>query len=131
MNDYIKISGIKFPTLLALTNQEQELGLMYRKPPTPVMSFIYSSPRINKFWMKSTPSPLDIVFCNKNKILSIHCGEPNSTRIIGDDIPSDLVVELPAGTCISNNIKIGNEIEYNFSEKSLMRILMLKNGLIF
>jgi uncharacterized protein len=126
--DYINVAGIKVSTLLAMTADEQERGLMYQKWPPPIMSFVYASPRINKFWMHKTPSPLDIVFCLNNKIISICSGEPYSTKIIGDDRLSDLVVEFPAGTCNAYNIKIGDPIELECSENSLMKLFMLKNG---
>lgn len=83
---------------------------MYREYPPPVMSFVYSAPTVNRFWMKNTPSPLDIVFARDNKVIAIHKGEPYSTKLIGDWEPSDLVVELPYGTCAQLNIQIGNNI---------------------
>lgn len=128
MSDYINIAGKKVPTVLAITANEQESGLMYKDWPPPVMSFVYASPRVNKFWMKNTPSPLDIVFCLDNKIISICSGEPFSTRMIGEEKKSDLVVEFPAGACKAYGIKIGDSIELECSEKSLMKIFMLKNG---
>jgi len=100
----------KFPTLLAITPEEQEKGLMFVEPPTPVMSFIYAHPMPQSFWMAKTPSQLDIVFSHRGIITSIQRGEPFSTKIIKDEIPSDLVVELPAGTCMAKNITIGDPI---------------------
>lgn len=108
---YLFINNDVFQTLLAISAEEQSNGLMYIKPPTPIMSFIYDSPKINKFWMKNTPSPLDIVFCKNGKISQIHYGEPFSTRIIGNDDPSDLVIEFPIGTINNIGIKIGNFVE--------------------
>tara|TARA_R110000868_G_scaffold99024_4_gene272667 strand:- start:22380 stop:22754 length:375 start_codon:yes stop_codon:yes gene_type:complete len=110
-NGYLNINDNIFQTLLAITDEEQNNGLMYIKPPTPVMSFVYSYPKINKFWMKNTPSPLDIVFCKNGQITQIHYGEPFSTRIIGDNEFSDLVIEFPIGTVHNMNIKIGNCVE--------------------
>jgi uncharacterized membrane protein (UPF0127 family) len=129
MTDYVKIAGKKIPTILAITTDEQESGLMYKKWPPPVMSFVYASPRINKFWMKNCISPLDIVFSNKGKIISIFAGEPNSTRVIGDDRLSDLVVEFPAGTCKAYDIKVGHEIELEYSDEAKMKIFALKSGI--
>ena len=76
MSNFIIINNKKFKTVLAISEKEQEQGLMYVDWPPPVMSFIYASPRINKFWMKNTKCPLDIVFCFKNKITNILQGEP-------------------------------------------------------
>ena len=79
-------------------------------PPTPNMTFIYDSPKINKFWMKNTKASLDILFCNNGKVLRICKGEPYSTSIIGEDEYSDLVIELPLGTVASSNIKLGSPV---------------------
>lgn len=127
-NGFVKLKDKKFSVLLALSNEEQERGLMYVEPPVPNMAFIYGQPRINKFWMKNTKAPLDIIFAFNGKIVSICSGEPYSTRVIGDDKFSDLVVEFPAGTCNSYGIAPGDEIELECSDSSLMKIFMLKNG---
>lgn len=107
---YLFINEEIIPTLLAVTADEQAMGLMYVEPPTPVMSFLYSQAQINKFWMKSTPSELDIVFSLNGKVTNICKGEPYSTTALGGDLPSDLVVELPYGTCKKMGIEIGSPI---------------------
>lgn len=99
-----------FDTLLAISEQEQSRGLMYINPPAPVMSFIYDSPRINKFWMANTKAPLDIVFCHQGKVSQLHVGEPFSTEMIGDNKFSDLIIELPYGTVDKSGIKIGHSV---------------------
>jgi uncharacterized membrane protein (UPF0127 family) len=104
---YIYIANNIFPTLLAISEEEQRQGLMYVDPPAPVMSFVYASPQINRMWMHNTKCPLDIIFCSQGKVSEICYGEPYSTRIIGDRIFSDLVVELPGGTVSETQIKIG------------------------
>lgn len=106
----ISIGENLFEALLAITAQEQERGLMYMKPPTPNMAFIYERPGINKFWMANTPAPLDIVFCHAGRVTEICTGEPNSTRMIGSNQLSDLVVEFPYGTCQQSGIKPGYRI---------------------
>lgn len=107
---YIYIDNNIFPTLLAVSEEEQQRGLMEQSWPPPVMTFVYSSPRVNKFWMKNTPSPLDIIFCSKGKVSQICLGEPYSTSVIGDNKFSDLVVELPYGTVITSGIKLGHQV---------------------
>lgn len=109
-NGIVYIGSNLFDTLLAISEQEQSRGLMYIDPPTPVMSFIYDSPRISKFWMANTKAPLDIVFCHQGKVSQLHVGEPFSTTMIGDNKFSDLIVELPYGTVNNNNIKIGYSV---------------------
>ena len=105
---YIFLHNCVMPTLLAISEMEQQTGLMHQEWPPPVMSFVYTHPRINKFWMHNTPSPLDIVFCHDGKVSQIHAGEPFSTTAIGDNKFSDLVVELPYGTVDKLGIKIGH-----------------------
>jgi uncharacterized protein len=107
---YIYISDNIFSTLLAISEKEQQYGLMGQVWPPPVMTFVYNSPRVNKFWMKNTPSPLDIVFCSKGRVSQICLGEPYSTSIIGDDKFSDLVIEFPYGTVLSSGIKLGHHV---------------------
>lgn len=106
---YIYINNNIFPTLLAISAEEQAKGLMHQEWPPPVMSFVYDSPRVNRFWMKNTPSPLDIVFCHNGKVAEICYGEPHSTSVIGSQL-SDLVIELPHGTVDSVEIKVGQAV---------------------
>ena len=96
-------------TLLAISSSEQEKGLMHQPWPPPVMTFVYSSPKFSKFWMKNTPSPLDIIFCCDNKIVEICKGEPHSTNLVGTQL-SDLVVELPFGTANKLGLGIGSRV---------------------
>jgi uncharacterized protein len=115
MNDKITIAGNEFDVLVATTEQQQSKGLMGVPWPPPVMAFPYSFPGIRSFWMKNTPSPLDIIFCNAGKIIAIYEGEPMSTKSIGPDAPSDLVVEMPKGMTASKGIKIGDPIKLHRS----------------
>ncbi len=106
---YIYIHNNIFPTLLAISAEEQAQGLMHQEWPPPVMSFVYESPGVNRFWMKNTPSPLDIVFCHNGKVSEICYGEPHSTKAVGTQL-SDLVIELPHGTVDSVGIKVGHPV---------------------
>lgn len=108
---HLRIGEQEFPTLLAISEDEQAMGLMHQPWPPPIMSFVYPVPKVSRFWMKNTPSPLDIVFCNQGKITQIHKGEPYSTTAIGDHIFSDLIVEFPYGTVKKSSIQIGLPIE--------------------
>lgn len=107
---FIYVNNNVFSTLLAISEYEQSKGLMYQEWPPPIMTFVYGRPKINKFWMQNTPSPLDIVFCYDNKVSEICYGEPYSTRVIGGNNFSNLVIEFPYGTIDSSNIKIGQSV---------------------
>lgn len=107
---YIHIAERIFPVLYAISYEEHSHGLMNQEWPPPVMAFIYTHAYYNKFWMKNTPSPLDIVFCHNGVINQICKGEPYSTNIIGEDKLSDLVIEFPYGTMSSFGISLGQEV---------------------
>lgn len=66
--DIIVLGKNKFETLVARTPLEHLRGLMFKEWPPPIMSFPYSDAGIKKFWMKNTPSPLDIIFCYAGEI---------------------------------------------------------------
>jgi hypothetical protein len=121
--DEIFINGIKFGTKVAITEEDQQRGLMYQPWPPPVMVFPYQKASQRKFWMKNTISPLDIIFCRSNKIVKIVRGEPLSTAMVGPEEPSDFVIELPAGTCKEHNFQSGQNIFFKPSVKSLAHIL--------
>lgn len=119
--DAIEIAGHKFATLVAVTPQEHETGLMWKKWPPPIMVFPYNNASIRKFWMKNTLSPLDILFCRGNKIIDICYGEPMSTKLIGPNVPTDLVIELPHGTAQTYGIRAGADVKLLFSTKTIAR----------
>jgi uncharacterized membrane protein (UPF0127 family) len=122
--DTIKIANKEIPILIAITSDEQATGLMYRDPPLPAMAFVYSRPWNNQFWMKNVSAPLDIIFCNGGKIVSIRKGLPYSTAIIDSGVPSDLVVELPEGTCKENDFQVGDNVALQLSKSSQLKILL-------
>jgi uncharacterized membrane protein (UPF0127 family) len=107
---FIHIANNIFPTLLAISFEEQAQGLMGQEWPPPIMSFIYTQAQVNRFWMKNTVSPLDILFCHQGRIKQICFGQPNSTAMIGDHQLSDLVIELPFGTSAASGIKLEHKV---------------------
>lgn len=118
---YVKIGGHEFKSFVATSVEEQAVGLMNQPWPPPVMSFVYASPRINQFWMKNTPSPLDIVFALKGEVVAIKKGEPFSTQLIGDYNFSDLVIELPYGTCNKLGISAGDKVSFVNSSEDFVK----------
>jgi uncharacterized membrane protein (UPF0127 family) len=124
---YIYIDANVFPSLLAISAEEQSRGLMYQEWPPPIMSFIYAEPQVNKFWMKNTPSPLDIVFCCNGKVSQICYGEPLSTSIIGADKNSDLIIELPHGTVDTSGIKVGHSVGIVLPTETELKRIIAKN----
>lgn len=121
MNDTISIKGQTFPAVVAVTKEEQSRGLMFQEWPPPIMAFPYTQASPRRFWMKNTISPLDIVFCKSNHVIGIFKGEPLSTKLVGPDEPSDLVVELPAGTADQLGLQVGDYVGYAPTKETLAR----------
>lgn len=123
--DWVIWEGGCLPTLVALTLEEHQKGLMFQQWPPPVMSFPYKSAGVRKFWMKNTPSPLDIIFCRGGKVIEVVAGEPHNTTLVGPEQPVDLVVELPRGLAEQNGIRTGSNLELRYSLGSLARKIAL------
>lgn len=123
MHNIIVLNGHEFVTKVAITEQEQMKGLMFEKWPPPIMVFPYKNSSVRKFWMHNTISPLDIIFCNSGKIISIMKGEPLSTKLIGPDSLIDFVIELPYGMAKLLTLKPGDDITFSPTEATLKSIL--------
>jgi uncharacterized membrane protein (UPF0127 family) len=121
MKDCVYIAGQPFPALIAVSEEEHMQGLMFRPWPPPVMCFPYKRAEVRKFWMKNTISPLDILFCRDNRIISICHGEPLSTTLIGPEEECDLVVELPAGTAQAKGISVGDSATLYYTPSTAAR----------
>jgi len=124
MNKII-FNKIALHTLVAISEQEKITGLMGKEWPPPIMSFPNIDRQISKFWMKNTPSPLDIIFCNAGKVIAIEKGIPNSKEIVGPDSPSDLVVELPFGLAAKLEIKPGASVRLEYDILTLAKKIEL------
>lgn len=125
MLDKIYIGNYWFNTLVAVTEKEQSVGLMYKKWPPPVMIFPFKTASYRKFWMKNTPSALDIIFVRSGKVVGIFKGEPLSTAGVGPNEPADLVVELPHGTATRFGLFVGDEVRACYSAETAIKIMRL------
>jgi len=110
-----------FDVELAKTQQEHELGLMFRKElkKNRGMLFVFETEDFYSFWMKNTFISLDIiwmdeagevVFISKDNKLCIE----NYCPLIQSDKKAKYVLELNSGSVEGNNIFIG--------EKAIMQL---------
>ncbi len=107
----LKINDIFINSEVAITHQQQCNGLMNRFNP-PVMTFLFSEAMERSFWMKDTPHPLLICFCNKGLVDNIKLAYPNDlTHITG---VADMVVEIPVGQYVP---KCGDDVKIILSSK--------------
>ncbi len=126
--DQIKLGGHIFPTLIASTGEEQARGLMYWSWPHPIMTFIFKGKKAHKFWMKDTPSPLDLIFCRAGKVIEIYTGKPYSLQHLGPEEPVEFVIETPQGLSKFLNINSGCSAEIIYSLSTLTKLY--QNNLI-
>ncbi|HEX7874524.1 MAG TPA: DUF192 domain-containing protein [Sphingobium sp.] len=100
---------------LAITGEEQERGLMLR-PPLPQgrgMLFPFPLPHIASFWMKNTPSPLDLIFVRPDgTVAAVLPGKPNDLTPISAGEPVSAVVEIAAGEAGRLGIAPNDRIEW-------------------
>ena len=99
---------------LAVTDEEQSRGLMFRKDLSPDsgMLFVYQDDDMHSFWMKSTYIPLDMIFVNsRNEVKHIHYGaKPLDETSISSQYPVKYVLEVNAGRAKKCNIRPGTKM---------------------
>lgn len=103
-----------FHVELALDQQAQEQGLMFRRemPPDHGMLFVYDRPRVIAMWMKNTVLSLDMLFVGADgRITRIaRRAEPFSEEIISSGAPVRAVLELNGGTADRLSIRKGDRL---------------------
>lgn len=106
----------RFSVEIATTEQEMEIGLMYREELADGtgMLFEFSPEQEVSMWMKNTYISLDMIFIRLDgRILRIaENAEPSSTRIIPSMGLARAVLELPAGTAQKYGILPGDRVKY-------------------
>ena len=115
------IAGREIQLEVAETPKQQEKGLMFRPPLADDrgMLFPFIPARPVAFWMKNTPSPLDIIFLLDGKVQAIAA---NATMCKSDPCPiypengvvADMVIEVRAGLTQELGLKEGDEINIKF-----------------
>ena len=109
--------AISFQVEIAATPEKREVGLMYRRelPPNYGMLFIFPGERVNSFWMKNTPIPLDMIFISRErKIVGIvHETAPFSLDGRSVSVPSQYVLEINGGLSHRYGFKAGVVVRFD------------------
>lgn len=103
------------------TEQEIAQGLMYDYHPLSPSGgalFVFDMPKHVSFWMKNTPCPLDIIFIRQNNtIAKIYKGaRPFDDSNIPSEEEVQYVVEMLAGYCANNGLKINDKVSFQARE---------------
>lgn len=119
MGPKIKIRGHVFPVELAVTPQEKERGLSWRKTLAPDhgMLFLYGNKGKFDFWMRGMQFPLDFIWISDKKIVDIAVNVPppkgdEAPVQLAPKIPVDKILELPAGTVAKYGIQAGDDVTF-------------------
>ncbi len=83
------------------------------------MLFIFEEKSYPSFWMKDMEFPIDIIFLNDEKIVTIHENaqppkdeqEDNTLPLYQASGPSNHVLEVHSGFARENNLKVGDTID--------------------
>ncbi len=108
--------ALTVPVEVADTPDARARGLMYRRDlaENAGMLFLFPTPSAQRFWMKNTPLPLDMIFIGADhRIVGIVPNtRPFSTNPLGVDAPSQYVLEVHGGFCAQHGIAAGDQVEF-------------------
>jgi hypothetical protein len=112
-------SGAVYRLELALTPEQQALGLMYREslPDRAGMLFVFDAAEPHHFWMKNTMIPLDMIWMDESgKVLFISANTPpckaDPCATYGPDGPARQVLEIAGGLAAKENITVGSRLKF-------------------
>lgn len=101
---------------IALTPQQQEIGLMHRTDIAADGGMIFPMlpPRRPSFWMKDTPTALDILFIRTDGSIAkiVANTEPNDMTPVFAEVPVAGVLELRGGAAAALGIDEGDRISW-------------------
>jgi len=95
---------------VAASEEEREIGLMYRKsmPPQAGMLFVFPTNAVHCFWMKNTLLPLSIAFIDENgKIADIADMKPQTEDTHCPSKPVRYALEMNQGWFRSHGVAVG------------------------
>jgi uncharacterized membrane protein (UPF0127 family) len=108
---------IVFRVEVALTGEEHARGLMYRShlDDDAGMIFVFEEPSIQRFWMKNTLIPLDMIFIGADRkivgIVENAAPETETERMVG--APAEYVLEIGGGLSARLGIHRGELVDFH------------------
>jgi uncharacterized protein len=118
LNPYLTINNTRINLSIADTPTKEIQGLSGQKSleKDAGMLFVFKEKQVRNFWMKNMNFPLDIVWIDSDKIVKISADLPAESEhpknLYSSDIPVDRVLELNAGFCENNKIKVSDSLQY-------------------
>jgi uncharacterized membrane protein (UPF0127 family) len=106
---------VLFRVEVAVTPEEHARGLMYRSQlaDDAGMVFVFEEPSIQRFWMKNTLIPLDMIFIGADRkivgVVENAAPETETERMVG--APSQYVLEIGGGLSARLGIRRGEPVD--------------------
>lgn len=114
-NPTAKINNQTFKLEVAKTEEEKQIGLSKHKKLSEDkgMIFIFDKPSYYSFWMKDMKFPIDILYINGDRIVTIYESQQvGSPIVVSPSEPSDKVLEIKAGLAKKYKIKLGDKVTF-------------------
>ncbi len=115
----VTIDNHRFNVEIAKTLTQKEKGLGDRNYLALNSGMLFPFPTSGEygFWMKDMKFPLDIIYINNNKIVSIYTlSKPQNNinlRVVYPTTPANNVLEINAGLAKNYNFKVGDQVSIN------------------
>lgn len=117
-NEKAIINNQTFNLEIADEDKEKQIGLSGRKslPQNKGLLFIFNKSDYYSFWMKNMLFPIDLIFINEDKVVSVYENlKPPSSEdnlsIIQPEEPANMVLEINSGLSKKYNIKKGDIVK--------------------
>jgi uncharacterized membrane protein (UPF0127 family) len=108
----------RFMVEIADDEAERQRGLMERPPLADDRGMLFQFPDVAErgFWMRNTPSPLDIIYIDpRGRIVSIaKNAAPNSDEVIPSNGPASGVLEIRGGRADEIGARPGDLVRHPF-----------------
>lgn len=109
----VLMKGVELKVQVADDVDERAKGLMFVKSmaPNAGMLFVWSKPEPRSFWMRNTYIPLDLIYLNDGKVVSvIEKAKPFDETGLPSGEPADMVLEVNAGWVARHDIEVGDRL---------------------
>lgn len=108
---------------LAISPKQRQIGMMCRPqmPDDTGMLFLFAKEKTQRFWMKNTLLPLDMVFIDRDEIVVgiVENARPLDLRSRGVSLPSQFVLELIGGEARRRGLSVGHRVEFLFDRAAI------------
>jgi len=123
---FLQINNVKIYLEIADTDEKRTKGLSGREylAENQGMLFIFPKPDFYRFWMPNMHFPIDILWIADNKVVGIENNvsndfDPSNPIFYQPNQPVQYVLEVNAGFCERNGIKVNNNVVFGQKIKNL------------